>query len=62
MYGDKAGNHYGYVDRLNYDKYGNSVFMEMGNKVQSSWTYDPDNQRLANQRAGDFMNLSYGYD
>jgi RHS repeat-associated protein len=60
--GGKARNHYSYVEQLDYDKYGKPVFMEMGNKVQTSYAYDPDNLRLTNQRVGDFMNLSYGYD
>jgi RHS repeat-associated protein len=60
--GVKAGNRYRYLERLEYDRYGQRVFMEAGNKIATQYAYDPDSRRLASLRAGAFQNLSYRYD
>jgi RHS repeat-associated protein len=64
----KKGNHsYSYVKRLEYDKFEQRAFVEAGNNVRTSYSYDPLDRRLANLKAGErggdlFQNLSYGYD
>ncbi|OQW91035.1 MAG: hypothetical protein BWK78_05665, partial [Thiotrichaceae bacterium IS1] len=37
--GDKAGNSYEYVNRLEYDKFEQRVFLELGNKVRTTYSY-----------------------
>jgi len=58
---------YDYLKRLEYDKFEQRAFVQYGNNVRSSYTYDPYNRRLANLRAGKstgnlFQNILYGYD
>jgi RHS repeat-associated protein len=69
IFGDKAGWHYDYVNRLEYDKFEQRTFVEVGNKTRSSYSYNPYNRRLANLKAGNsmgngalFQNLTYNYD
>ncbi len=69
IFGDKAGWHYDYVNRLEYDKFEQRAFVEMGNKIRSSYAYNPYTRRLANLRAGNsmgngalFQDLTYTYD
>lgn len=70
--GVKEGNTYHYVNRLEYDKFGQQAFQEDGNGVQTRYTYDPVMDRLSNQVAGplivnkqnlgNFENSGYTYD
>lgn len=66
--GLKDGNDYEYLNRLEYDKFEQRVFVELGNKVKTHYTYDERNRRLANLQAGNgkgsrqFQNLTYQYD
>jgi RHS repeat-associated protein len=65
--GDKAGHHYVYLKRLEYDKFGQRTFVDLGNNVRTSYSYNPLNRRLANLKAGKgdgnlFQNLTYEYD
>jgi len=63
--GDKAGIHYVYLKRLEYDKFGQWTFVDLGNGVRTSYSYNPLNRRLANLKAGKgrlFQNLTYEYD
>jgi hypothetical protein len=64
--GHKSGNDYAYLNRLEYDKFGQRVFVEFGNQVRTHYTYDPLNRRLANLTAKGkgrtFQNLVYEYD
>ena len=65
--GVKGGNSYAYVNRLEYDEFGQRAFIEDGNSVRTSYTFDPLNRRLANIQAGPtggspFQNIGYTYD
>ena len=65
--GVKGPHTYGYVRRLEYDKFEQRTFMEAGNNVRSTYTYDPQDRRLANLTTGrgdgnQFQNLNYTYD
>ncbi|MFL6161611.1 MAG: SpvB/TcaC N-terminal domain-containing protein [Jatrophihabitantaceae bacterium] len=71
--GVKGSNTYNYVNRLEYDKFGQQAFVEDGNGVQTRYTFDPVMRRLSNQVAGpliapdgsnqgNFENLGYSYD
>jgi len=58
---------YAYVDRMEYDKFGQRAFIAQGNGTETLYTYRPDNRRLANLQAGPaqgtlFQNLNYAYD
>src|SRR5882672_3106084 len=44
--GVKVGFVYDYLNRLEYDKFEERAFMEVGNKVQTRYAYDPRNRRL----------------
>jgi RHS repeat-associated protein len=65
--GVKEGRNYAYVDRLEYDKFGQRAFLAVGNGTQTSYTYDPRDRLLTNLRSGSasgnaFQNLLYTYD
>jgi YD repeat-containing protein len=65
--GVKGNFAYQYVNRFEYDKFGERAFVEAGNGVRTSYTYDPKNRQLANLKAGKanlapFQNLAYIYD
>jgi RHS repeat-associated protein len=71
--GVKGANDYAYVNRLEYDKFGEKAFVEDGNGVKTNYTFDPTMRRLSNQVAGPtlapngtaggpFQNVSYTYD
>jgi RHS repeat-associated protein len=65
--GLKLGNMYRYVKRYEYDKFGELVFIQLGNGVTTQYTYRADNRRLANLRsitpAGTaFQSLNFSYD
>jgi len=64
--GVKGPNTYAYVTRLEYDKFGQRAFVEDGNGVRTSYTFDPLDRRLSNLQAGLggtlFQNVSYTYD
>jgi RHS repeat-associated protein len=71
--GVKGSDSYHYVNRVEYDKFGQQAFVEDGNGVQTKYTYDPTMDRLSNQVAGpllspnkqnlgNFENLGYSYD
>ncbi len=65
--GVKGANSYAYVNRLEYDKFGQRAFAEDGNGVRTSYAFDPLDRRLANLQAGPasgslFQNVGYTYD
>jgi RHS repeat-associated protein len=64
--GVKGPNTYAYVTRLEYDKFGQRAFVEDGNGVRTSYTFDPLDRRLTNLQAGLgatlFQNDRYTYD
>jgi RHS repeat-associated protein len=65
--GVKGNFTYPYLNRLEYDKFGERAFVEAGNGVRTSYTYDPQNRLLANLKAGKansapFQNQDYTYD
>ncbi len=65
--GVKGPDSYTYVKRLEYDKFDSKAFIDYGNGVTTSYTYDPLNRRLANLQSApaggsDFQNISYTYD
>jgi len=65
--GEKTVNHNAYLNRLEYDKFEQRVFMEIGNGVRTAYNYRPDNRRLNNLQTEAssghvFQNLLYEYD
>jgi RHS repeat-associated protein len=65
--GVKGSHSYTYVERLEYDKFEQRAFMDAGNNVRTSYTYDALDRRLVNLRAGKggspgFQNINYTYD
>lgn len=51
-----------YVQRLEYDRFGQRAFLSVGNGVETSYSYNPLNLRLSQLTAGDFQDLHYSYD
>jgi RHS repeat-associated protein len=65
--GVKGKHHYTYLSRMDYDKFEQKAFMETGNGVRTSYTYDPGDRRLAvlNSKlpnGHEFQDLNYTYD
>ncbi len=65
--GVKDGNTYNYLNRLDYDKFGQRVLLDTGNGTRTQYTYDSENQRLTTLKANlsqgyVFQNLGYTYD
>ena len=65
--GQKRGFTYPYINRIEYDKFEERVFVETANGVRTSYTYRPDNRLLANLQSGltgtsPFQNLVYTHD
>lgn len=51
-----------YVQRLEYDEFGQRAFLAVGNGAQTTYAYNPLDRRLARLTAGDFQDLHYSYD
>ncbi|HRP69374.1 MAG TPA: hypothetical protein PLY93_07575, partial [Turneriella sp.] len=67
--GKKDQRTYPYLSRLDYDKFGQRIYQELGNGVKTTYTYKSDNRRLENLQSQlpnpsqyKFQNLSYAYD
>ena len=72
--GAKAQWKYDYLNRLEYDKFSQRVFMEQANGVRTTYDYNAENRRLTTLVAGgdtksapqhsrgEFQHLAYGYD
>ncbi|GAA2811363.1 hypothetical protein GCM10019017_66510 [Streptomyces showdoensis] len=65
--GSKNGTGYTYLDRLDYDKFGQKILQQTGNGVRTTYTYDAEDRRLAALRSvapggTAFQNLGYTYD
>ncbi|MDM4719572.1 SpvB/TcaC N-terminal domain-containing protein [Micromonospora sp. WMMA1363] len=65
--GVKNGTSYTYLDRLDYDKFGQKVLQQAGNGVRTTYTYDAEDRRLAALKSvapngAAFQNLGYSYD
>jgi RHS repeat-associated protein len=65
--GDKAGYHYEYVRSLQYDKFEQRAYLELGNGTRTTYAYRPDTRRLQQIRSTQsngtlFQNLAYTYD
>ena len=65
--GFKGGWTYEYLRNLEYDKFGERKYMELGNGVESTFAYDPARRRLTNvvtglDLANPFQNVSLQYD
>ncbi len=67
--GVKGRHSYAYLTRLDYDKFDQRVYLKLGNGVETSYTYRPDNRRLDALQAQlpnithyRFQNLAYRYD
>jgi len=65
--GVKGSHTYQYVNRLEYDKFEQRAFIEAGNNVRTTYTYDAIDRRLNNLTSGKsggnpIQNLNYGYD
>lgn len=60
--GVKLGSTTPYVQRLEYDEFGQRAFLRVGNGAETSYAYNPLNRRLARLTAGDFQDLHYSYD
>ncbi len=57
--GVKLGLRFPYVERLEYDRFGQRTFQQTGNGIRTHYEYDPDLRRLERLRAGEFQNLHY---
>ncbi|MDQ5826171.1 MAG: HNH endonuclease, partial [Chloroflexota bacterium] len=65
--GVKGAFSYRYVNRLEYDKFGDRAFLEAGNGVRTTYAYNPASRLLSNLRASKgngspFQNVNYTYD
>jgi len=64
--GEAGGTVLPYVRRLEYDRFRQQAFTELGNGVTTRYAYVPENQRLARLTssgpAGTFQDLHYAYD
>lgn len=65
--GRKASSTYPYVRRLEYDKFEQRLFQELGNGAKTTYSYRADNRRLATLQSTlksgyRFQNLNYTYD
>ncbi len=60
--GTNLGERFPYVTHLEYDRFGQRVFQQTGNGVQTKYEYDPSTRRLAGLEAGSFQDLAYDYD
>ncbi|WP_449480079.1 SpvB/TcaC N-terminal domain-containing protein [Streptomyces avidinii] len=65
--GVKNGTGYTYLDRLDYDKFGQKILQQTGNGVRTTYTYDAEDRRLAALKSvapngSAFQNLGYTYD
>ncbi|MFJ6438442.1 SpvB/TcaC N-terminal domain-containing protein [Streptomyces sp. NPDC091416] len=65
--GTKNGTDYTYVDRIDYDKFGQKALQQAGNGVRTTYTYDAEDRRLATLKSTQsdgaaFQDLSYTYD
>jgi uncharacterized protein RhaS with RHS repeats len=60
--GVKLGVKAPYVQRLEYDEFGQRAFLLVGNGAETVYSYNPLNRRLSRLTAGDFQDLNYSYD
>jgi len=64
--GTGIGKDHDYVRRLEYDRFRQQAFVELGNGVRTSYEYRLEDQRLARLTSrgpsGEFQDLRYGYD
>ncbi|MFH8477069.1 SpvB/TcaC N-terminal domain-containing protein [Streptomyces sp. NPDC018000] len=65
--GSKNGTSYTYLDRLDYDKFGQKILQQTGNGVRTTYTYDTEDRRLGALKSvapggTAFQNLGYTYD
>ncbi|MFG2876037.1 SpvB/TcaC N-terminal domain-containing protein [Streptomyces sp. NPDC048337] len=65
--GVKNGTTYTYLDRLDYDKFGQKILQQTGNGVRTTYTYDAEDRRLAVLKSAApngtaFQDLGYTYD
>ncbi|MEV4334300.1 SpvB/TcaC N-terminal domain-containing protein [Streptomyces sp. NPDC049597] len=65
--GSKNGATYTYVDRIDYDKFGQKALQQAGNGVRTTYTYDAEDRRLATLKSTPsggtaFQDLAYTYD
>jgi RHS repeat-associated protein len=64
--GDKNGNTFNYLTRLEYDKFEQRAYLAYGNGTRTQFAYDARNRRLTNLQAATqgrtFQNLGYRYD
>ncbi|MFJ7416102.1 SpvB/TcaC N-terminal domain-containing protein [Streptomyces sp. NPDC098077] len=63
----KNGTDYTYLDRLDYDKFGQKILQQTGNGVRTTYTYDTEDRRLGALKSVTpggtaFQNLGYAYD
>nr|WP_244412654.1 hypothetical protein [Streptomyces cinereoruber] len=45
--GSKNGTSYTYLDRVDYDKFGQKILQQTGNGVRTTYTYDAEDRRLS---------------
>jgi RHS repeat-associated protein len=64
--GANRGFDYVYLDRLEYDEFGDKAFQRTGNGVTTRYTYDPETRWLSNQLSispeREIQDLNYTYD
>ncbi|MEV7523613.1 SpvB/TcaC N-terminal domain-containing protein [Streptomyces sp. NPDC091371] len=65
--GSKNGTGYTYLDRVDYDKFGQKILQQTGNGVRTTYAYDAEDRRLGALKSvapggTAFQNLGYTYD
>ncbi len=65
--GVKGGTDYTYLERLDYDKFGQKTLQQTGNGVRTAYAYDAEDRRLATIKSdaptgSTFQDLGYTYD
>ncbi|MFB7516554.1 SpvB/TcaC N-terminal domain-containing protein [Streptomyces sp. NPDC056144] len=65
--GTKNGTDYTYLDRVDYDKFGQKILQQTGNGVRTTYAYDAEDRRLGALKSvapsgTAFQNLGYTYD
>ncbi|MDI2131271.1 SpvB/TcaC N-terminal domain-containing protein [Yinghuangia seranimata] len=66
--GMKGYTQYGYLDRIDYDKFGQKIYQQTGDGVRTTYTYGAEDRRLATLKSAaasgtrTFQNLAYTYD
>ncbi|HYH05030.1 MAG TPA: toxin TcdB middle/N-terminal domain-containing protein [Bacillota bacterium] len=65
-YGTKCGDRYDYIKQINYDEFGQRVYIKYGNNTESTYNYNPARRWLDSFKTtgtnGVFQDTSYSFD